>query len=94
MLVVNRFTVVDWEAEDFLDKGRAVLDALGAQPGYLRGWVGRAADSPGLWVVVTEWANVGSYRRALSSYDVKVTAVPLLSLAHDEPSAFEVIHSR
>jgi hypothetical protein len=37
---------------------------------------------------------VGSYRRALSSYDVKVTAVPLLSLAYDEPSAFEVMHSR
>jgi hypothetical protein len=36
------------------------------------------------------WRDVGSYRRALSSYDVKVTAVPLLSRALDEPSAYEL----
>ena len=29
--------------------------------------------------------------RALSAYDVKVGAVPLLSLAIDEPSAYEVV---
>jgi hypothetical protein len=34
---------------------------------------------------------VGSYRRALSAYDVKVTAVPLLSQAIDEPSAYELV---
>jgi quinol monooxygenase YgiN len=94
MLVVNRFTVVDWDPEEFLDRSRDLLETLAAQPGYQRGWVGRAADSPGLWMVASEWANVGSYRRALSSYDVKVTGVPLLSLAHDEPSAFEVMYSR
>ena len=37
------------------------------------------------------WEDVGAYRRALSSYDVKVTAVPLLSRAVDEPSAYEVV---
>jgi hypothetical protein len=36
-----------------------------------------------------EWENVGSYRRALSPYEVKLTAVPLLSLAIDEPTAYE-----
>ena len=39
--------------------------------------------------MVTRWKDVGSYRRALSSYDVKVGAVPLLSRAIDEPSAYE-----
>jgi hypothetical protein len=34
---------------------------------------------------------VGAYRRALSSYEVKMTVVPLLSRALDEPSAFEII---
>jgi len=33
--------------------------------------------------------NVGSYRRALSPYDVKMAAVPLLSEAIDEPTAYE-----
>ena len=55
--------------------------------GYVAGRVGRNLDDPDLWVLTTTWANVGSYRRALSSYDVKVAAVPLLSRAIDEPSA-------
>ena len=48
-------------------------------------------DDPELWVLTTRWQNVGSYRRALSAYDVKLTAVPLLSRAIDEPSAYEVV---
>ena len=31
---------------------------------------------------------MGSYRRALSAFEVKMTAVPLLSRAVDEPSAY------
>jgi hypothetical protein len=42
-------------------------------------------------VLTTEWENVGAYRRALSSYEVKVGAVALLSTAIDEPSAYEVV---
>ena len=42
-------------------------------------------------MLVTTWENVGAYRRALSSYDVKLHAVPLLSRAIDEPSAYEVV---
>ena len=34
---------------------------------------------------------MGAYRRALSSYDVKLHAVPTLSRALDEPSAYEVV---
>ena len=37
------------------------------------------------------WEHVGAYRRALSAYDVKLHAVPLLSRALDEPSAYEVV---
>ncbi len=57
----------------------------------MRGTIGRNVDDPTLWVLVTTWANVGAYRRALSSYDVKLHAVPLLSRALDEPSAYEVV---
>ena len=38
-----------------------------------------------------EWENVGSYRRALSPFEVKMTAVPLLSRSIDEPTAYEVV---
>jgi hypothetical protein len=67
------------------------LTKLGEHAGFVRGTVGRAMDDPTLWVLETQWEDVGSYRRALSSYEIKATVVPLLSYAVDEPSAFEVI---
>jgi heme oxygenase (mycobilin-producing) len=69
----------------------AALRVLAARPGYLRGSAGRATDDPSVWVLVTEWRNVGSYRRALGNYDVKIHAQPLLTRAIDEVSAFEVL---
>jgi len=86
VLVVNRFRDDDLSFRDDL---RSALAVLVAQPGCEDGRIGRNVDEPGLWVMVTRWRDVGSYRRALSSYDVKVGAVPLLSRAIDEPSAFE-----
>ena len=47
-----------------------------------------------LLVIRSEWDSVGAYRRGMSSFDVKVTAVPLLSTAIDEPSAYELVRAR
>lgn len=76
-------------APQFLALARPALAALAARPGFVSGDVGRAVDDPGLFVLATRWESVGTYRRALSSYDVKVHAVPLMYGAVDEPSAFE-----
>ena len=81
MIVVNRFRVPSRDAESFRAGVVAAHVALAARPGYVEGAVGRNVDEPELWVLTTRWENVGSYRRALSSYDVKLTAVPLLSQA-------------
>jgi hypothetical protein len=93
VIVVNRFRVEqDGQAEmEFRVAVHAALDALGERPGFVDGLVGRNLDDPGLWLLTTTWADVGSYRRALSAYDVKVAAVPLLSQAIDEPSAYESV---
>ena len=91
MIVVNRFRVAEADGEGFRARVLAAHEALAARPGYVDGSVGRNVDDPQLWVLSTRWANVGSYRRALSAYDVKVTAVPLLSQAIDEPSAYELV---
>ena len=93
MLVVTRFDVPAEDAPGFLDRARAALAAFAGRPGYLRGRIGRAADDPAAWVLTTEWDGVGSYRRSLSSYEVKVDAAPLLALGRDEASAFEVLHA-
>jgi hypothetical protein len=55
--------------------------------------MGRTLDDPTLWSLVTQWENVGSYRRALSNNDVKMNAVPTLARAIDEPGAYELPYS-
>ncbi len=92
MLVVNRF-VVDGEQDvtAFTQRVHAALTALAARPGYQRGRLGRAFDDPTRWTLITEWVSVGAYRRALSDFDVKINATPLLAESLDEPSAFEVL---
>lgn len=89
MLVVNRFRVTDGAAEDFRSDLEGALAVLARQKGYADGRLGRNVDDPTLWTMVTRWRDVGSYRRALSTYDVKMGAVQLLSRAIDEPSAYE-----
>jgi hypothetical protein len=89
VLVVNRFRVPEDAAVEFRADLEAALEVLSQQRGYADGQLGRNLDDQTLWTMVTRWDDVGSYRRALSSYDVKVGAVPLLSRAVDEPSAYE-----
>ena len=91
MLVVSRFRVPEADGEAFRGDVERAHGALAERPGYESGRIGRNLDDPTLWTLVTTWENVGSYRRALSSYDVKLHAVPLLSRAIDEPSAYEVV---
>lgn len=93
MLVVNRFRVpADPAAADAFRADLAAAHALLAeQRGYVEGWIGRNLDEPDLWLLTTRWESVGAYRRALSSYDVKLAGVPTLSRALDEPSAYEVV---
>ena len=91
MLVVSRFRVSAADADAFRRDLDVAHAALAARPGYERGTVGRNVDDPELWVLATQWEHVGAYRRALSAYDVKLHAVPLLSRALDEPSTYEVV---
>lgn len=93
MLVVNRFRAPSGDTD-----GAATLAALvgahallAAESGYVDGALGRNLDEPDLWVLSTRWESVGAYRRALSSYRIKAEAVPILSAAIDEPSAYEIV---
>ncbi len=86
-----RFRVEEAGGGGFLDRAHAALRVLAERPGYLDGAIGRSTDDPTLWLMTLRWDSVGAYRRALSAYDVKVAAVPLLSTAIDEPTAFEVL---
>jgi quinol monooxygenase YgiN len=89
VIVLNRFRVPEAEQTQFRDDLERAREAPSGQRGYVAGRIGRNVDDPGLWVLTTEWEGPGAYRRALSAYDVKLAAVPTLSRALDEPSAYE-----
>ncbi len=93
MLVVNRFVVAEEAADEFTERAHAALGALAARPGYRSGQLVRGLDDPTAWCLVTDWESVGTYRRALGAFDVKVHATPLLAESLDEPSAFEPLAS-
>ena len=94
MLVVTRLRTPSPDAGAEGEQRSGLLHALGilaAKPGYVGGEVGRNVDDPTLWVLTTRWENVGSYRRALGSYEGKMHIQPLMVHAVDEPSAYEVV---
>ncbi|HVQ18491.1 MAG TPA: antibiotic biosynthesis monooxygenase family protein, partial [Actinomycetes bacterium] len=92
-LLLTRFAEPDGSA-DFEAGLRGVAELLGTQPGCVSAAVGRAADDVTAWVLTAQWESVGDYRRAMSSYDVKVAAIAVLSAAVDEPTVFELLYSR
>jgi quinol monooxygenase YgiN len=94
LLVVSRFRVPVDERAGFAERMRHAVDVLAASPGFIDADLAESTDEADLCVLATTWESVGAYRRALSRYEVKAEAVPLLSGAVDEPSAYEVTHRR
>jgi hypothetical protein len=86
MIAITHFR----DTPGFEARARVALEALAQRPGYVRGTLGRSVDDDA-WVLLTEWENVGSYRRALGAYDVKLHATPLLATALDVPGGFEAL---
>lgn len=93
VFVVIRFRVGEAEQAGFGERARTAVEVLAKQKGFVAARVGRNVDDPELLALTLEFENIGSYRRALSPYEVKVAAVPLLSQALDEPTAYEDLPS-
>ncbi|HSN43816.1 MAG TPA: antibiotic biosynthesis monooxygenase family protein [Propionibacteriaceae bacterium] len=89
MLVVTRFQVPEDRRDAFTVQADAAVGVLSSREGLASIDLVQNLDDPDLWCLVTRWADVGSYRRALSGFESKMTVVPLLSLAIDEPSAYD-----
>ena len=94
MLAVTRFRVPAEQAAGFRTDAERAIAVLERCKGFVEGDLGRAADDPTLWVLVTRWSDVGPYRRAMASYEVRAESMPLLSRAIDEPSAYEILHGQ
>ena len=88
VFAIARFRVEGSRQAEFMERLTIAHNALKACSGYLNGEIGLNTDEPGLIALVTRWENIGSYRRALSNYQVKVDAVPVLAEAIDEPGGY------
>ena len=88
VFAIARFRIDTARESEFLAQLETAHNALKSCPGYISGEIGLNTDEPGLIALVTRWENVGSYRRALSNYQVKVDAVPVLAEAIDEPGGY------
>lgn len=88
MIVVNRFRVPEPERPSFEARARAAVELFQTRTGLRSIDLVQNIDEPDLWALVSHWDDIGSYRRSLNGYDSKVTIVPMLSLAVDEPSAY------
>jgi hypothetical protein len=91
VLVVTRFVVEEADQPAFAERARAALEVLATRTGYRDGRLARAIDDVRNWCLIVDWETVGAYRRALSAFEVKVRATPLLAESVDEPSAYEVL---
>lgn len=81
------------EEDEFTDQLATAMRTLAARPGFVGARAGRSVDDPQAWVLVLHWDSVGSYRRALGNYEVKLHATPFLAQALDRPSAFEQLYA-
>ena len=90
MLAIARFRVPLANAAAFSSEIDLAHSVLAQRPGYLTGESARNLDDPTLWVLMTRWKDVGSYRRALNSMEVKMQAIPLLAQAINEPGAYDL----
>jgi quinol monooxygenase YgiN len=88
VFAVTRLRVRDEDADQLAASVAALIDALAARPGYLSGELGRSADDPALWALLTRWDGVGSYRRALGAAEVKIAGAPVWLHAVDEPGVY------
>ena len=88
VFAVTRFRATGDDATSLAAAVAPLLRALAARPGFVDGELGRSADDPELWALVTRWDGVGSYRRALSNADVKISGAPVWVHALDEPGVY------
>ena len=88
MFAVTRLRISGEDGEALAAAVEPLLAALAARPGFLHGELGRSADDPSLWALVTRWDGVGSYRRGLGAAEVKIAGAPVWVHAVDEPGAY------
>lgn len=87
--MLTRFRVAEDDVAQFVREAHAAMALLEDKHGLVWLDFARNIDDRELWTLTTRWRDVGSYRRALSGVESKMTLTPLMMRAIDEPSAYE-----
>lgn len=85
MFALSRFADAD---DQLLTDLEAVAEFWRSKPGNVAVHVLRNVDESGLLALVSQWEDIGSYRRAFNGYDAKMLLTPVMLRAIDEPSAY------
>jgi len=93
MLAVNRLRALGSPDEQVSAELVELIGVLATQPGFRYARAGRCLDEPDVWILLSEWNSVGTYRRAMSSHAVKTSGYPVFIRIVDEPGAFELVLS-
>lgn len=93
MLAVNRLQTFGDSYEQLTAELSVLIEVFSPLPGFIRARAGGCLDAADVWILLTEWESVGTYRRALSSHAVKTSGYPVFVRIVDEPGAYEVVLS-
>lgn len=85
MFALSRFADAD---DQLLTDLEAVAEFWRSKPGNVAVHVLRNVDESGLLALVSQWEDIGSYRRAFNGYDAKMLLTPVMLRTIDEPSAY------
>ena len=89
MIAVSRFRVDAQGTDAFVGRANDAVNFFRTRAGNQSAELVRNLDEPDLWCIASTWRNVGAYRRSFNGFQAKVTLVPLLSEAIDEPGAYD-----
>ncbi len=88
MQSIVAFAAPPQQAVELVELAATAVDAFVRCDGCEGARFLRCLDEPERYLLITTWARVGDYRRAMSSPEVKLASYPLLLRCLDEPSAF------
>lgn len=85
---IHRFRVPEAELDGWRSATNELLVHWRDLPGWVTSELLRNLDEPDLWLLTSQWADVGSYRRHGLGGLAKMLWLPVMRWLVDEPSAY------
>ena len=80
------------DSEQWRLEAQTALTVVAQHSGFLDAQILHSPDEPSRYLVEVRWQDVGSYRRAMSSTEMKLHVWPFLAGMLNEPTVYETLH--